>query len=331
MEEYKISTPYDDVFRTLMSDCTSLLIPVVNEVFHEHYTGDETIRFIPNEHFIQQPGANTKEKITDSCFEIQNNIHKKKYHMECQSTADNHMVIRMFEYDSQIALDDGEVTGNNLVVTFPHSGVLYLRHTRNTPDVMNVQIRTPGGSLTYEIPVIKIQTYTIDKIFDKGLLFLIPFHIFCYEKKFDEYETNEQKLRQLQQEYQYIRNRLEALSLSDKISEYEKCTLIDMSKKVLDNIAAKYANVRKEVTSVMGGKVLDYEAKDILQSGIRQGKMEGLLEGKIEGLLEGKQETLLELVHDGLLSIDEAARRLKMSKEEVEKLSANYTPDQENQ
>jgi predicted transposase YdaD len=91
----------------------------------------------------------------------------------------------------------------------------------------------------------------------------------------------------------------------------------------LDNIAAKYANVRKEVTSVMGGKVLDYEAKDILQSGIRQGKM--------EGLLEGKQETLLELVHDGLLSIDEAARRLKMSKEEVEKLSANYTPDQENQ
>jgi predicted transposase YdaD len=124
---------------------------------------------------------------------------------------------------------------------------------------------------------------------------------------------------------------LEVLSLSDKISEYEKCTLIDMSKKVLDNIAAKYANVRKEVTSVMGGKVLDYEAKDILQSGIRQGKMEGLLEGKIEGLLEGKQETLLELVHDGLLSIDEAARRLKMSKEEVEKLSANYTPDQENQ
>jgi predicted transposase YdaD len=91
----------------------------------------------------------------------------------------------------------------------------------------------------------------------------------------------------------------------------------------LDNIAAKYANVRKEVTSVMGGKVLDYEAKDILQSGIRQ--------GKIEGLLEGKQGTLLELVHDGLLSVDEAARRLKMSKEEVEKLSANYTPDQENQ
>ena len=27
------STPYDDVFRTLLTDCTELMIPVVNEMF----------------------------------------------------------------------------------------------------------------------------------------------------------------------------------------------------------------------------------------------------------------------------------------------------------
>ena len=48
------NTPYDDVFRTLVNDCRSLLIPYVNEMFGENYTGDEEIRFNPNEQFIVQ-------------------------------------------------------------------------------------------------------------------------------------------------------------------------------------------------------------------------------------------------------------------------------------
>lgn len=33
------NTPYDDVFRTLLTDCTELILPVVNEIFHMNYTG----------------------------------------------------------------------------------------------------------------------------------------------------------------------------------------------------------------------------------------------------------------------------------------------------
>ena len=47
------NTPYDDVFRTLLTDCTELMIPVVNEIFHTHYTGKETICLLQNEHFIK--------------------------------------------------------------------------------------------------------------------------------------------------------------------------------------------------------------------------------------------------------------------------------------
>ena len=55
---------------------------------------------------------------------------EKKYHLECQSTIDNSMVLRFFEYDSQIALDDatiekivgddgGKKSDGVLTVTFP--------------------------------------------------------------------------------------------------------------------------------------------------------------------------------------------------------------------
>ena len=47
------NTPYDDVFRTLLTDCTELIIPVVNEIFHMNYTGKEQIYLLQNEHFIQ--------------------------------------------------------------------------------------------------------------------------------------------------------------------------------------------------------------------------------------------------------------------------------------
>ena len=33
------STPYDDVFRTMINDCTRFVLPLLNEVFGEHYDG----------------------------------------------------------------------------------------------------------------------------------------------------------------------------------------------------------------------------------------------------------------------------------------------------
>ena len=46
---------------------------------------------------------------------------------------------------------------------------------------------------------------------------------------------------------------------------------MDMSNKVLEHIAAKYDSVREGVKAVMGGKVLEYEAKTIKREGIEEG------------------------------------------------------------
>ena len=182
-----------------------------------------------------------------------------------------------------------------------------------------MEINTPGGSISYRVPVMKTQTYTIKDIFDRNLLFLIPFYIFSHESRFKEYETDEEKLRQLCAEYESILKRLTDLCEAGEISEYVKCTLVDMSKKVIENIAMKYANVKKGVTSIMGGKILEYEAKTILQDGIRKGKLEGELDGIRKGKIEGRLQSLVELVKDGLLSVSEAAKRLSMSEEELKK------------
>ncbi len=306
------NTPYDDVFRTLLNDCSGLIIPVINEVFGENYTGKEDIIFSPNEHYINQQDGHEAERITDTCFKIIG-TKTKKYHLECQSSTDNSMLIRFFEYDTQIALDEGVIQGNVLRVTLPHSAVLYLRSGSTTPNQLKTEIITPGGSISYEIQVMKSQQYTLGEIFKKRLLFLIPFYIFSHERRFEEYNQDESKLEKLKGEYEEIRSRLEDLLKDHEISEYTKCTIIDMSGKVLEHIAGKYEAVRRGVKSVMGGKVLEYEAKTILR------------EGRLEGRKEGRLEMLFDLVCGNLLSIAEAAAQANLSEELFRKKMQDYS------
>ena len=76
------NTPYDDAFKTLLIDCTRLIIPIINEIFGENYTGEEEIVLSANEHHLHGDDGDTKEKRTDSSFTIIGNL-VKKYHIEC--------------------------------------------------------------------------------------------------------------------------------------------------------------------------------------------------------------------------------------------------------
>ncbi len=301
MENVRITnTPYDDVFRTLLNDCSSLIIPVINEVFGEHYSGQEKITFSPNEHFLNQQGGNEEERITDTSFKIEGK-EIKKYHLECQSSTDNSMLVRFFEYDTQIALDEGRINGNVLIVTLPHSAVLFLRHHASTPDTLKIRMVTPGGTVEYDIQVMKSQQYTLEAIFEKNLLLLIPFYIFSHESQFDEYEKDKTKLKSLQKEYEQIKNKLEELLNQGAISEYTRCTIIDMSNKVLEHIAVKYNSVKEGVKAVMGGKVLEYEAKTIIREGIEQGIEQG--ENKLSKLIatlmeNGRSQDVIRVTQD---------------------------------
>lgn len=69
---------------------------------------------------------------------------------------------------------------------------------------------------------------------------------------------------------------MENLCSEGTISELYFHALIDMTKRVIENLSRKYVQVQKGVSDVMGGKVLDYEAKTIFRQGIAKGREEGI-------------------------------------------------------
>ena len=292
---------YDGAFRTILNDCRKLIIPVINEIFHEHYTGEEEIRFFPNEHFLDQQDAADKERITDTNFQIIGRI-AKKYHLECESSLpDGKITVRLFEYDAQIALDEGEVTEETLTVTFPNTAVMYLRAYKKTPDKMKYVIITPGGTVQYDVPIMKVQSYSLDEIFEKRLLMLIPFYIFSHEKSFSEYNNNEQKLEELKTEYRMILERLDDLEKQGIIGAFDKRTIIDLSSDVINEIARKYENVQKGIGAMMRGPLIQTEARTILN--------------------ESKKETALRMLKVGKLTAEEIAEYSALSVAEVEQLA----------
>jgi len=304
---------YDGAFRTILNDCRKLVIPLINEIFGEQYTGEEEIQFFPNEHFIDRQDEADRERITDTNFTAFGKI-PKKYHLECESSLpDGKITVRLFEYDAQIALDEGELTEKTLTVTFPNTAVLYLRTYKNTPDKMKYVIVTPGGTVQYDVPIMKVQAYSLDDIFNKNLLMLIPFYIFSHEKSFAEYNSNEQRLAEIIEEYRNILERLDKLELQRVIGAFDKRTIIELSRDVIKEITKKYENVKKGVGDMMSGALIETEARTILNQGISQ------------GINETKKKTAIKMLNMGKLTIEEIAECSELSVAEVKQLERNQT------
>ncbi|MBQ1914189.1 MAG: hypothetical protein II178_03095 [Selenomonadaceae bacterium] len=318
MENQKISLPppsptaYDDAFRTMLNDCTGLIIPVVNLYFNENYTGNEEISFSKNEHYLAHNDSTEDKRVTDSSFVITRaDKTKKRYHIECEEQLDGSILIRMFEYDAQIALDDRTIDRAEMTVSFPHSAVLALRYTNSAPDNMKINVVTPGGKTSYTVPIIKVQQYSLDELFEKKLLFFLPFYIFNLEKELPECDADEAKLEQLKDIYRSIRARLDELQKSGEIDAFEKNSICSMSNHVMALIAQKYQNVREGVEPIMGGKIIEYEAKTILNKGIEQGIEQGRPESAISTLkryirrkLPIDAQVLADIAEDNKLTVD---------------------------
>ncbi len=200
-------TIYDDVLRTIQERHGELLIPVVNDAFGMHYGKNEKVTRLPEEY-----QKVLSKVIADSCSMIGNHV----YHMEVQSSEDGEMALRMVEYDFVIGLSMAEKSEEELVIPLPRSCVIYLRHTGRTPEAERICVRFQDGqTVRYLVPVIKMQEYTVDELFEKELYAYLPFYLMRYEKKLRKIEPNERYASELASECGRLLERLE-LALYDE-------------------------------------------------------------------------------------------------------------------
>ena len=282
------STVFDDVFRTIAQKMPQLLIPLINEVFHTNYSEDEDFEQLRNEHYEKYGKI-----ITDSIIRIGRHI----YHLECQSQKDASMVIRMFEYDISIALEHAYDSGAIWEIEFPHSCVLYVRNHRSLPKYHTAIVKfSDGQHVTYKVPIIHAQKYTVNAMFEKNLLILLPYHILQYEHFLKSNKTSEKKLNQLLDDYRKINEQLTDTCEKEKKSAFYQ-DMICLIKEIADHVIPKGNEVRKGMDDIMGGKILTLPS-DLIQ--------------------QGRNETVFSYAQKGIISLEQGAKDTNMSIEQFE-------------
>lgn len=279
-----------------------LVIPLINEVFGTNYPADIPIEQQRNEHQTK-----SGEKITDSRLKIADKI----YHIECQSTSDTEMVIRMIEYDFAISLESKKIENGRYRIYFPHSCVLYLRG-KGRSNTIGMDIVMPNGQIIkYDLPAIYVENYTTDVIFQKKLLFLLPFYIMRYEKSREKLDKNPKELRELLQEYEKIAGKLED-SLLGRGREAQHRYLVEVIIRISDYIFANSEKTKKGVNAAMGGEVLDLKTDKLIDE-IRQDVKEEVRD-------EVKMEIVVYMLKKGINTLEEIADSTNLSLEQVKKI-----------
>ena len=272
------STIFDDVFRTIAQKMPQLLIPLINEVFHTSYSEEEQFEQLRNEHYEKYGTV-----ITDSIIRIGGHI----YHLECQSSKDRTMVIRMFEYDISIALEHASL-GEHAIweIAFPQSCVLYIRNHRSLPDYHEAIVTfADGQKVRYCVPVLQAKRYTVDRIFEKRLLILLPYHILRYEHFLKHNGTNSKKVKHLLDDFREINRKLE------DASEKEQKSHLYIPE---DNA------IRKGLGEIMGGKILKLRSEELLEQGEARGEARGRIDA-IQNMIKynvPKEKILLDYTSD---------------------------------
>lgn len=281
-------TPYDDVFRTLATKRSDMLIAIVNEMFGLDYPPDTPVSLKNDIHLF---GGQRIE--TDSLFQIGYHM----FHIECQSNVDNTISVRIIEYDFIAVLETAQKNEDGVYdLKFPRSGILMLRHNSNTKDQEIVRLHFPDDSIKeISFRVMKAQSYTIDEIFKKKLYFLVPFYIMRFEKLKKPNGFSEALKQRMIEEITEILNRLHDIcTKEDKIDIY--LDIHEMVKKISEFMFSNTI-VEKEVT-------------DMIERTLYELPSDKIKKAEAEGEAKGERKAIINLVKKGLLPVAQGAAEL---------------------
>lgn len=142
---------WDEILKAVFLTKPQQLFHLFKEVYGKEYPPDTSIQFISTEYSTFLDSPNTKapsSQLMDFAILIGGTDY---YHIEC-------------------------------IMRFPDSVVIYPEKNRNLPDTLHCRIIFADKSEhIYQIPTIKVQSYSLDEIHQKHLSFFLPYTLlrFC--------------------------------------------------------------------------------------------------------------------------------------------------------
>ena len=190
------------------------------------------------------------------------------------------------DYGLAFAYSFAEIASDTSIANLQSIAVLYLRANNNTPDAYKIELRSfDWRTPVLNVPVVKVSNYSLSELFYKKLYFLLPFHIFTYESKFEQMETNADERRAFVEVLNEIIRCVEDLEADGTLESMDAFSIsdnLDIVAKAL--IPERFSNLRKEVFSLMTDRDYRTRSQKIYDKGIAQGEAKGVAKERLASI-----------------------------------------------
>src|SRR5690554_3833905 len=172
----------DQIMRVLFKLSKKVTLNMINRLFNENFVSDEVDISYENSEFIQDDYG----RLTGDLFiKISTNRRVCRYHIEFQTLNDTSMIIRMFRYGFEKAIElAGSIdVDQTITLEFPRQLVIFLEENEKIKDYLSVKLRLPDGeTIPYKVPVMKYWNYTAEDLRQQKMYALLPLQVFKSRK-----------------------------------------------------------------------------------------------------------------------------------------------------
>ncbi len=249
---------WDEIMKKMVYSIPEQLFPLIEEIHKKSYPPNTVITPLATEYSIQRVDTGTISSIRSDITVLIAN--RDIYHFECEIGYDGSMIVRMYEYDTHIALSYPPNLTSNMELNYPRSAVLYLQDNPGIPDTLTCTLHLPDNTVCeYKVPAVKVQSYTLEDIKSKHLYILIPFLPLRFRKEIQQknisYENILNRLTSFAEESILI---LREATEHGWISSYCCETILSLLQKALIRVTEPKADLQKEVLH-MTAPILELE------------------------------------------------------------------------
>jgi hypothetical protein len=303
---------WDEILKKETAQMPEQLLPLIREVYGKSYPRDVDIYPLGTEYSVERMDTGEIASVrADITIQIAG---RDIYHFECESKKDGTLVMRMFEYDVHIAISYAEQDSDGgYHIRFPRSAVLYLQNLQPMPDTLSGTVAFQDGTIhEYQIPVIHVQSYSLEEIKRKHLSVLIPFLPLRYRERFpgpESKESIEDKIQrgELTDFYHQIILLLEEEVKGGYLTESNRKMILFLLSKSYIRVFYKSDALMQEVIDMTAPILeLEYEKNE-------------RLEKELAELKESNQKELAELKENSRKKLAEKEAELARLKAELEK------------
>jgi hypothetical protein len=167
-----VSNFYDDIFKSYKDLDTKLFVLLINGLFGVDFSLDSSVEFLDNEsvHYGKDDDGSGR-KSSDIVVKIEDSV----YHLEFQTSRNDEMILRVFEYAYRVAYRRRVTVDGVIEMVFPRSKVISFTAVGSG---RILRVIFPDGSKHEFMPDnFTIFDKNLEEFFENDLVLLAPFHL----------------------------------------------------------------------------------------------------------------------------------------------------------